>query len=79
MTMSEATMAKAINGERRRFDGKRTLSVKDESEFRKGDVAARWIARAESQIAARKQRAAELPSFGAMAERDSDKRGARSS
>jgi hypothetical protein len=58
MTMSEATMAKAINWGRRRFDHKRTLNVKDESEFRKGDVAARWIARRESEIAAKKQKRA---------------------
>jgi hypothetical protein len=52
-------MARKINYEKRRFDNKRTLNIKDESEFRKGDVAARWIARRESEIAAKKQKAAE--------------------
>jgi len=48
-------MARKIDWERRRFDQKRTLSVKDESEFRKGDVAARWLAKAETEIAAKKR------------------------
>jgi hypothetical protein len=55
---TNASMARAINWERRRFDGKRTLNIKDESEFRKGDVAARWLVRRESEIAAKKRQAA---------------------
>ena len=51
-------MARKIDYEKRRFDNKRTLNIKDESEFRKGDVAARWLARRESEIAAKKRQRA---------------------
>jgi hypothetical protein len=52
-------MAKQLDYEKRKFDGRRTLNIKDESEFRKGDVAAKWIAKRESEIAAKKRKAAE--------------------
>jgi hypothetical protein len=42
------TMVSRINWERRRFDGKPTINIKEESEFRKGDFASRWIAKVES-------------------------------
>ena len=44
-------MAKSINWDRRRFDGRRTLNIKDEAEFRKGDTTARWLAEAQAKKA----------------------------
>jgi hypothetical protein len=44
-----AAMAKQLNWERRRFDGKPTINIKEESEFRKGDFASRWIAKTEKE------------------------------
>jgi hypothetical protein len=44
---SAEAVARKIDYEKRRFDNKRTLNIKDESEFRKGDVAARWLARSQ--------------------------------
>ena len=44
---SYLAMAKRIDWEKRKFDGRKTTSVTDESEFRQQDVAAKWIARAE--------------------------------
>jgi len=61
-------MARAINWEKRRYDHKRTLSVKDESEFRKGDVAARWLANAEAKLAEKKARRAQEQSKHAKQE-----------
>jgi hypothetical protein len=56
---SEQAMAQRINYEKHRFDGKRKLAVTDEREFRKNDVASRWIEQAEkwNKVAAKiKQR-----------------------
>ena len=51
MWMTEAEMGRRISWERRRHDGKRTLSLADEKEYRDGDVASRWLARAERRAA----------------------------
>jgi hypothetical protein len=47
-TTEYLTMVKRLDWERRRFDGRKKTSVTDETEFRKDDVAARWIAQAEA-------------------------------
>jgi hypothetical protein len=54
-------MAQKIDYEKRRFAGKRTISVKDESEFRGKDLAARWLARKEAQLAAEKAKPRTTP------------------
>jgi hypothetical protein len=51
-------MSRRIDWERRKFDGKRSLSVKDEGEFRGKDLAARWIQRAEAKLASEKAKKA---------------------
>ena len=43
-------MARRIDHEKRRFDSKRKMSVKDEKEFRANDLAARWLAKVEKKI-----------------------------
>src|SRR6516162_3330940 len=55
---TQQAMVNRIDWEKRRFDGRRKLSVKDESEFRKNDLAAKWLARKEAQLAADKERRA---------------------
>jgi hypothetical protein len=44
---SYLAMAKRIDWEKRKFDGRKKLSVTDETEFRQQDTAARWLANAE--------------------------------
>jgi hypothetical protein len=44
-------MTKALNWEKRRFDFRPKTNIKDENEFRKGDMAARWLERAEQRPA----------------------------
>jgi phytoene dehydrogenase-like protein len=52
---SVAATAAALGGpDGRAWRRKRTLSIKDESDFRKDDLAARWIQKAEAKIAAEK-------------------------
>ena len=46
-TREYLAMAKRLDWEKRKFDGRRTTSVADESEFRRQDTAARWLADAE--------------------------------
>jgi hypothetical protein len=54
---SDAEMTKRLNHERRRFEGRRTLNVRDEYEFRRTDFAAQWLATAErNEQQKRKQR-----------------------
>jgi hypothetical protein len=55
---AEAAMAKQLNWEKRRFDRSPKMSAKDETEFRKNDLAARWLADTEERAAARKAREA---------------------
>jgi hypothetical protein len=51
LSLAELAMAKKLNWERNLINRKARfgLSVKDESEFRKTDTAARWLARRERQ------------------------------
>jgi hypothetical protein len=51
----EGEMAKRLDWEKRKFDGVPKLSIKDEAEFRQGDAAARWLAKAEECEARRKR------------------------
>jgi hypothetical protein len=44
-------MSKRISWERRRFDGRWTVNVRDEYEYCKNDVAAKWLASAEAKKA----------------------------
>jgi hypothetical protein len=44
-------MTKKLNWEKRRFDFRPKTNIKDENEFRKGDMAARWLERAEQRQA----------------------------
>jgi hypothetical protein len=48
---SNAAMTKQLDWEKRRFDTRPKTSIKDENQYRKGDMAARWIARAEQRLA----------------------------
>ena len=41
-------MARKIDWEKRRFDHKPTLSLKDETDFRKRDFTSQWIVKAQS-------------------------------
>ena len=65
---TNVSMAKRLDFEKRRFDNKRTLNVKDESEFRGKDLAARWIANAEAELADKKARRAQEQSRRAKQE-----------
>jgi hypothetical protein len=39
----ETYLAKRLDWEKRRLDGRKKVSVTDESEFRKQDAAAKWL------------------------------------
>jgi hypothetical protein len=56
MLLSETEMARRIDFERNTLNRKSRygLSIKDESEFRQHDLAARWLARAEGNKQNRK-------------------------
>jgi hypothetical protein len=44
---SEAAVAKRLDWEKRRFDGRSKLSIKDEAEHRSNDFTNKWIKGAE--------------------------------
>jgi hypothetical protein len=46
---SETEMAQRLNWERRQFDFRRKINIRDEAEFWQQDLAARWLARAEKK------------------------------
>ena len=45
---TNVSMARRLDFEKRRFDGKPTINIKEESEFRRGDFTSKWIAKAQS-------------------------------
>jgi len=52
-------MARRLDWEKRNLAGKRKQSVADEKEFLQRDLAAKWLAHAESQQRQRKQQQAD--------------------
>ena len=55
---SVASMSKALDWDKRRFDNRPKTSITDEAEYRKSDLAARWLAKAELREQKWKQREA---------------------
>jgi hypothetical protein len=45
----QSAMARRIDFEKHRFDGRSKVSVRDEREFRDRDAASRWLERAEEK------------------------------